>query len=137
MKDDGFGLRVAQALKEKELGENISVQESAEMDLTVIESLRNASKVIVVDSVRGGRDPGTVSKYTFTPRTGDLSELPSLHSLKLTDVLDLATSSGILTCPVIIVGMEPRDDSLGTGFSPEVEAALPEAIQTVMGELSR
>jgi hydrogenase maturation protease len=137
MRDDGFGIRVAQALKKMELGESVSVQEYPEMDLTVIENLHGASSVIVVDAVRGGKEPGTVTKYAFTSRKGDLSEFPSLHSLKLSDVLDLAMSSGILTCPVVIVGVEPKDDSLGTGLSAEVESALPRAIEAVIKEIDR
>ena len=137
MRDDGLGIRVAQALEERDLGENVSVQEHPEMDLTVIEGLRGASKVIIVDTVRGGKEPGTVSKYTLAPRKDDLSELPSLHSLKLGDILDLAMVSGILTCPVVIVGVEPKDDSLGMGLSSEVESALPKAMEIVINELSR
>jgi hydrogenase maturation protease len=136
MRDDGLGIRVAEALKERDLGESVSIQAYPEMDLTLIEKLQGTSKVIVVDAVRGGKEPGTVSKYTLTPRKGELSELPSLHSLALCDVLDLAMSSGILTCPVVIVGVEPRDDSLGEGLSSEVESALPKAIEAVMKELS-
>jgi hydrogenase maturation protease len=137
MRDDGVGIRVAQDLKKKELGENVSVQEFPEMDLTVIEKLHGASTVIVVDAVRGGKEPGTVSKFAFVPRRDDLTELPSLHSLELSDVLDLASSTGILTCPVVIVGVEPKDDSLGNGLSPEVEAAVPKAIEAVIKELGR
>ena len=137
MRDDGFGIRVAQELKKKKVGEEVSVQEYPEMDLTIIENLHGASKVIMVDSVRGGKKPGTVSKFAFTPRKGDLHELPSLHSLELSDVLDLASSTGILTCPVVIVGVEPKDDSLGNGLSPEVEQAVPKAIQAIIKELGR
>ena len=137
MRDDGVGIRVAQKLKQEELGENVSVEEYPEMDLTVIEHLRGVSRVIVVDAVRGGKEPGTVSKFEFAPRKGDLNELPSLHSLKLSDVLDLASSAGILTCPVVIVGVEPRDDSLGDELSPEVKAAIPKAIEVTIKELGR
>ena len=135
MRDDGLGIRVAQVLKERDLGENVSVQEHPEMDLTVIENLQGASRVIVVDAVRGGKEPGTVSKYALAPRKGDLTQLPSLHSLALSDILDLAMSSGMLTCPVVIVGVEPKDDSLGVGLSPEVESALPKVIEAVIKEL--
>jgi hydrogenase maturation protease len=137
MRDDGLGIRVAEALKERELGESISVQEYPEMDLTLIGMLQDASKVIVVDAVRGGKEPGTISKYALTPRKSDLTELPSLHSLKLSDIFDLATSSGILKCPVVIVGVEPKDDSLGRGLSPEVESALPKAMDAITAELAR
>ena len=101
----------------------------------LIGKLQGASKVIVVDAVRGGEAPGTIHKYTFTPRKGNLSELPSLHSLKLSDILDLAMSSGILTCPVVIIGVEPKDNSLGIGLSPDVESALPKVIEAVIKEL--
>ncbi len=137
MRDDGFGIRVAQKLKEEELGEDVSVEEYPEMDLTVIEHLHGVSRVILVDAVRGGKEPGIVSKFEFAPRKGDLNELPSLHSLELSDILDLASSAGILTCPVVIVGVEPKDDSLGNGLSPEVEAAVPKAIEAVIKELGR
>jgi hydrogenase maturation protease len=136
MRDDGLGIRVAKALMDRDLGENVSVQEYPEMDFTVIEKLRGASRVIVVDAVKDGKEPGTISKYTLTSRKGDLPKLPSLHSLKLSDILDLAMSSGILTCPVVILGVEPKDDFLGIGLSPSVESALPKMIQAVIKELS-
>jgi hydrogenase maturation protease len=136
MRDDGLGIRVAQELKKKTLGKNVSVEEHREMDLDVIQNLQDASKVIVVDAVRGGKGAGTVSKYALTPRKGDLTELPSLHSLKLSDILDLAVSSGILTCPVVVIGVEPKDDSPGIGLSPEVESALTKVIEAVIKEIT-
>lgn len=135
MKDDGLGVRVADALKQRELGRHISVQTHSEMDLTIAQELQGASKLVVVDALRSGRKPGTVTKYTVTPRKSELSELPSLHSFSLHDVLDLAMSSGIITCPVVIIGVEPKDVSLGEGLSAEVESSLPEAIEAVIKEL--
>ena len=136
MRDDGLGIRVAEALKEKDLGENVSVQYYPEMDFALIENLQGFSRIIVVDAVRGGKAPGTIQKYAFTPREGNFPELPSLHSLKLSDILDLAMSSGILTSPVVIVGVEPKDESLGMGLSPDVESALPKVIEAVIKELT-
>jgi hydrogenase maturation protease len=136
MKDDGLGLRVAGELEKMNLGENVSVQEHPEMDLAVIGTLQDASKVIIIDAVKSGKEPGTISKYTFTPRKEEIAELPSLHSMKLSDLLDIAMSSGTLTCPVVIVGVEPKDDSPGTELSSEVESALPRVIEAVIKELS-
>jgi hydrogenase maturation protease len=136
MKDDGLGLRVAEALKKMNLGEGVSVQQHPEMDLAVIGKLQDASKVIIVDAVKGGMEPGTISKYTLTPRKEEIAALPGLHSMKLSDLLDIAMSSGVLTCPVVIVGVEPKDDSLGTELSSEVQSALPKVIEAVVRELS-
>lgn len=135
MTDDGLGLRVAEELKKMNLEESVSVQVYPEMDLAVIGTLQDASKVIIVDAVKGGKQPGTISKYKFTPRKEEIVELPSLHSMKLSDLLDIAMSSGTLTCPVILLGVEPKDDSPGTELSPEIESALPKVIEAVIREL--
>lgn len=133
--DDGIGIRVARALKEMNLREDVSVLEHAEMDLSIIEMFQGASKLIIIDSVKGGKKPGTVSQYTLTSRKGDLDRLSNLHSLKLTDIIDLAISAGTLTCPIIMIGVEPKNVSLGEGLSPEVERALPKAVEAVIREL--
>jgi hydrogenase maturation protease len=105
------------------------------LDFAVIEGLHGASRLVALDAVRGGKKPRTISKYMLTPRKGDLSELPSLHGLALSDVLDLAASSGILTCLVVVIGVEPKDDSPGPGLSPEVETTLPSVIEALIKEL--
>ncbi len=135
MKDDGLGLAVAERLKQRNLGTNVTVEEHLEMDFTILENVRGASKIVVVDALKSGQKPGTVSKFTIAPRKGKLTALPSLHSLALTDVIDVALSSGIINSPVVIVGVEPNDDSMGEGLSPEIQSALPKAIQAVLDEL--
>ncbi len=136
MKDDGLGLRVAELLKQRNLGTDVSIEEHAEMDFTILENVRGASKIVVVDALKSGKEPGTVSKFTVVPRKNELTTLPSLHSLALTDVIDVASSSGMIDCPVVIVGVEPKDDSMGEGLSPEVQSSLPKAIEAVLEELS-
>jgi hydrogenase maturation protease len=136
MRDDGLGILVARVLKERELGKDVSVEEHSAIDLGVIQNLQDASKLIVVDSVKSGKEAGTLTKYAITTRKGELTELPNLHSLKLTDVIDLAMSSGILRCPVVIIGVEPKDDSPGIGLSREVESALQQVIAEVIREIS-
>jgi hydrogenase maturation protease len=137
MRDDGIGLRVAKELEKMKFGESVSIQEYPEMDLAIIGTLQDAAKVIIVDAVKSGKEPGTISKYTFIPRKEEIADLPSLHSMKLSDLLDIAMSSGTLTRPVVILGVEPKDDSPGTELSPEVELSLSKVIQAVIKELSR
>jgi hydrogenase maturation protease len=136
MRDDGVGIRAAEALRRRELGPHVSVHEQTEMDFTIIQEVQGASKVIIIDALRGGKEPGAVTKYRFNLRKDDLSELPSLHSLQLSEILDLAAKAEILKCPVIIIGVEPKDDTLGEQMSSEVQSALPKVLDSVAGELS-
>jgi hydrogenase maturation protease len=134
MRDDGVGVMVAKAIEALGLeGVSVFVEESS--DLTLLDVFEGASKVVVVDSIRAGGRPGDIHIRSFT---GDVSiepSLPSLHGLQLHEVLQVAKSTGSLTCPVVVVGIEPRDVSLGQGLSSEVAAAVPKAVETVVRQL--
>ena len=128
--DDAAGLAVAEALRGK-LPMSVEIREYEEMDLSLIEEFRDASKLVIVDSMKSGTKPGTVSLFTVAEGTGEGERFPSLHELELAGMIDLARRMGILVCPVVIVGIEPADLSLGEGLSPPVFAAVPEAVGVV------
>jgi hydrogenase maturation protease len=132
MRDDGVAMRVAEALKGA-LGGGIVVEECQALDLALLLQYQRASKIIVVDALKSGAPPGSVSRYGIAPRKEALDSLPREHGLKLNDVFDLASATGIVRCPVTIVGVEPKDCGVGEGLTPELEAAIP----LVVGEVER
>lgn len=139
--DDAVGLQVAEELKRKkeEAGEafdGVSIQEYEEMDLSLLQEFKDASLLIIVDSVKSGTKPGTVSTLEVAEDSAEISGLPSLHELELADMVSLARKMGIVECPVLIVGIEPADLGLGEGLSKEVESAVPVAVRVIMAQLS-
>ncbi len=135
MRDDGIGIHVAREVRQRNLGTEVDVYDYQEMDLTLLEYFQGASKLVVVDALKSGNPPGTVSKYSIAPREDTLTQLPSLHGLQLFDLFDLAKQAGLLSCPVIIVGVEPKDCSPGEEMSEELADALPRAVDEVIKEL--
>jgi hydrogenase maturation protease len=135
MRDDGIGIHVAREVRQRDLGTEVDVYDYQEMDLTLLEYFQGASKIVVVDALKSGNPPGTVSKYLIAPREDTLTQLPSLHGLQLFDLFDLAQQAGLLSCPVIIVGVEPKDCSPGEEMSEELAEALPRAVDVVIKEL--
>ncbi len=135
MKDDGVGIRVAKEVMLKVEGK-ADVYEYGEMDLSLLGYLRDASLIIIVDALRSGRSPGSVSKYLFSPDSHPV-EVRNLHSMQLHDLLNLAAQTGVLTCPVTVIGVEPRDVTYGEGLSEEVRSALPAAVEAVMEEVDQ
>ncbi len=135
MKDDGVGIQVARELKQHDLGKGVLVYDYQEMDLSLLRYFQGASKVVVVDALKSGKPPGTISKYSIATREGPLLQLPSLHGLQLYDMFDLANQAGLLSCPVIIVGVEPKDCSVGEEMTEELMDALPRAVDEVIKEL--
>ncbi len=135
MKDDGVGIEVAKELRRRDLGTGVLLYEYQTLELSLLWQFKGASKIIVVDALRSGGTPGTVSTYTITPREGPLLELPSLHALQLYDMFDLANQAGMLPCPVTIVGVEPKDCSLGEGLTDDLAAAVLNAANIAIEEL--
>ena len=137
LKDDGLAIQVADELNERSLGGNVLLDVCQTMDLSLLGRHRHASKIIVVDAMKGGAPPGTISKWTIARREAPLTALPGLHGMELHDLFDLASEAGLLTCPVTIIGVEPKDCRVGEGLSAELMSAVPSVIAEVERELGR
>ena len=136
MHDDAIGMEVAAELRKLSLGEKVVVYESQTMDLSLLMYFKEASKVVLVDALNAGEIPGTVSRFSITDPKNPLPNLPSLHEMQLYEIVDLASQTGVLRCPIVIVGIEPKDCTPGEGLSTEVKEALPKAINAVLKELN-
>jgi hydrogenase maturation protease len=141
LRDDAAGIRVAEALKrelrarESPRPEEVRVEEYEEMDLSILQEVEGASRLILVDSMMSGTEPGTVSLFRLAEKSEVMGSMPSLHELDLSDMVYLAQRVGILRCPVLIVGIEPADLSIGEGLSEKVEAAIPLAVREVLSSI--
>ena len=130
MKDDGVGIVVAQELRKRGLGEGIVVYDSQTLEASLIWQFREANALVIVDAVQSGAPFGTVSRFRISPRDAPLEGVPSLHELRLHDLVDLA-GFDLISFPVTIVAVEPKDCSLGEGLTEEMRGALPRAVDEV------
>jgi hydrogenase maturation protease len=134
MRDDGIGIQVARRLRGIDPN-RFFVYETQAMDLSLLWQFRNASRIILVDAMRSGGAAGEVSKFEVAPKEAPLTKMPNMHALQLYDIFDIVHQPGILPCPLTIVGVEPKDCSPGEGLTEEVAAAIPAAVDAVLGEL--
>ncbi|MDG7011325.1 MAG: hydrogenase maturation protease [Nitrososphaerota archaeon] len=134
MRDDGVGIYVMAELRKLSLRKDVLICDYTEMELSLVGYFKGASKVIVVDALQSGKPAGTVSRFAIRMQERQVLQF-SLHGLQFYEVFDVAIQSGILTCPVIIVGIEPKDCSVGEGLSKELEEALPNVVGEVMKEI--
>lgn len=137
LRDDGIGILVAEELKSRNLGSDILVDAYQTADLSLLWQYQGASRIIIIDALRSGAPPGTISRYTITPTSGPLAPLQGLHKLQLHDMFDIASRTGLLTCPVTILGVEPKDCGIGEGLSAELATAMSEVVTAVIKELGR
>lgn len=134
LKDEGLGVHAARALAAELWANNLEVIESGSA-LDALPGGRQIGKLVVIDAVCGGGEPGSI--YRFTPDDIELepARVASLHELSLLDGLKLSEVAGIKPAETVIIGVEPKDVDYGTELSAEVESRLPEVLRIVHDEV--
>jgi len=132
--DDGFGPRVAQELSKYELPPGIRVIDGGTGAPHLIFTLLDdtCKKLIIIDCIHWGAKPGTLRKFT-------VDELPKgkfidAHNWTLSEPLHALKGK----VEMVIIGCQPAkvsEPDIVMELTPEVEKAVPVAIQMVLDEL--
>ena len=133
--DDGAGLVVSRRLGALGL-EGVRVLEVEGDGTTVMAAWKGAGTVILIDAVYSGAEPGTVHRLEAhaRPIPGSFFHR-STHAINVADAIELARSLGELPPHLVVYGIEGRSFEAGAGLSPEVEKAVQEVVEAVVGEL--
>lgn len=139
--DDGVGSRIARglerALRERPdlCGKNVLLVDAGTPGLGLIDLIRGRDLAIVVDAVKSGSPPGTVITGRVEETIPKLRRGWSLHSLGVTESLELGrlVEPDDMPRDILFVGVEVGDATPGKiGLTPPVEAAVPRAIEEVV-----
>ena len=148
LSDDGIGWRVVSALRDvlaatesarQSIG--IDIREVAVGGLSLAEMLIDFRHAVIVDAImtKGG-NPGTVYHFKLEELPGTLN-MASAHDTNLRTALHALRRFGANVPPdksIEIVAIEAHDVwTFSERFSPEVEAAIPEAVDTVRELIQR
>jgi len=130
LSDDGVGLRLLKDLL-NEFGETDAVDfvDGGTQGLALLGFLADRPNVVILDAVCLGAPPGTVHvlgeaeiEQLQARRSGTAHEGNGLEVLAMARLLRQAPGH------VVVVGVEPEYVRTGTGLSPTVESALPQAL---------
>lgn len=135
--DEGVGVRVIEAMQSMTVPDNVELLDGGTASMALVDSLNNREKVILIDAVRGGNNPGTL--YRFMPDEIKIGKhmLSSLHDIGLLEAFGMAQYLGGVPQNIIIYGIEPKEIAWGLDLSPEVAAVVPRVIELVLSELRR
>jgi len=135
MRDDGIGIMVARSLRKSGLGGNVLVLERQALDISVLVQAERALKLVIVDAVKSGRPPGSVAKFRPGGPGSPLLRVPLSHEQSLEDVIGLAKKGGMRLPPIVVIGVEPDNCTMGEGLSEKVAGALPRVLKEVRAEV--
>jgi len=136
MRDDGIGVRVIEALRERTPVEGIELFDAGTAILDLMPDLASFGRVIIVDAVRAGGPAGTV--YRFRPEDVERGirdgAALSLHQVSLLEALAMERLVRGRTPDVTIIGVEPAAIEMGLELSPTLAAKVPSIADLVWKE---
>ncbi len=138
MTDDGFGVRVIQALEQRfEFPENVLLVDGGVMGFNLLGVLSEADFVIAVDAVKKNGRPGQIYRLAGEEIPERMRAKTSLHQVDFTETLAMCQVLGRMP-ETVIIGVEPLDvETLGVELTPETAAKVEPAAEMVLEELER
>lgn len=94
-------------------------------------------RIVFVGAIGRGREPGTVTAYQYDHVLPDVKEVQErvgdsvTGSISLDNLIIVSEAFKALPEDVWVIEIEPADETWGEGFSPEIDATLPELTETV------
>ena len=136
LKDEGLGVHVAQMLEGHEFPDDIDLEIiDGGVSSDVFLTMKDVDKLIVVDAVVGGCEPGAV--YRFNPDDVEIeNEVEvSVHQWGLLEGLKMMELAGTKPAEVVIIGVEPKVVEWGMELSDEIKSKVPEILELVTSEI--
>jgi hydrogenase maturation protease len=142
--DDAFGCEIARQLARQSWPDNVRVVDFGIRGFDLAYAILDGyDATILVDATPRGDAPGTL--YTIEPDLSELDALdveaiPETHGMNPLKVLKMVKAMGGEFKQVLLVGCEPATFGPEEGFmglSPEVQAAVPEAVKMVASLIKR
>ena len=137
LSDEGIGVHVANELSTMELPPGVSVVEGGTDGFRLLNIITEADRLIVVDAVKGGAEPGSIYRFNVDEvRNVPSGFRTSVHQVGILEVIDL---SGLIgkTPKTTVIGVEPKSLEMSLELSPEIREKIPRIIELVFEELKQ
>jgi hydrogenase maturation protease len=137
LSDDGVGIRVAQEVGKQLNDPQVTIAETSEAGLRLLDSIVGYDKVIIVDAVQ--TEKGQVGQiYRMEPQDFSFAKhLTSPHQINLATALELGKMLNLaMPQKITIFAVEAKDiTTFSEKCTPEVEQVIPEVVKVVLEEL--
>ena len=137
LSDEGVGVYVAKELEKRGPIPGVEVIEGGTDGFGLINIITDTDYLIVVDSLKGGEEPGTFYKFRVedAPQCPDIFKT-SIHQVGILEVLNL---SGLIgkTPETIIFGVEPKKITRGMNISAVIKKKIPRLLELIDQEIEK
>ena len=136
--DEGVGVRVVEYLMENyEFSENVELMDGGTLGMRLMGPIMDVDRLVVVDAVHGGDEPGTMYRLTDDDMRKSLAFKGSMHDVDLVETLLQCDLAGHRP-EAVVIGVEPYDlSTMGIEVSPQVKEKMPYMATFVLDEIAR
>lgn len=136
MKDEGVGVHAIRVLQAElpRLNTDVELIDSGTSpDLSHL--VQGADKLIIIDAVKGGFEPGTIYRFNTDQMVSDTGVTTSLHQIGIIESLRMMELTGGRPIETVVIGVEPAEVDIGLELSQEIQTLMPKIVQTVLDEI--
>ena len=134
--DDGFGVAVAEALRDTDLPQGVEVRDFGIRGVHLAYQLLDGyDLLVIVDTVQRGHAPGSLYVIEHGPapaRDEPGGSLMDAHDMAPDEVLALVPMLGGTLGRTVVVGCEPAELGAGMGLSADVARSVERAAGLVV-----
>lgn len=136
MSDDGVGVKVVQRLQQRyRFPDMVEVMDGGTLGLDLLPKLEGVERLIVVDAVETGKEPGSCIRLVGEDLPIALETKVSPHQMGLKDLLSVAELMGHSPREMVLIGVQPASIEMDTELTAEVEAKVDVLVRMVLDEL--
>lgn len=137
--DEGFGVRAAEKLYMAwDFPGHVEIVDGGTQGHTLLTFVEEADKLLVLDAVDFGGEPGTVVQREDAEIPAWLSGLKiSPHQNSFSEVLALAQLQDRLPAHIVLIGVHPAAMNLGDGLSPQTRSRMDAVLNMALRQLRR
>ncbi|MEF8894423.1 hydrogenase maturation protease [Halodesulfurarchaeum sp.] len=133
--DDGIVPVLFDRIRAQEAAVDATLVEFGSRTFRVVHALRDFDRVLLVDAMRFGGEPGAVVVCS-SGEVSSRSETTGSHELDLLELVELATQLENAPTEIRIFGIQPGPVDMDSALSDPVENRLPEIHAELMETLT-
>lgn len=135
LSDDGAGVHAARLLqRDPRVPAGVTILDGGTLGLELLPYVSDASRVLFLDAVDLGEEPGTRARMTGNDLLA-ISGGFSAHQLGVADLVAALALASAGPQDIVVLGVQPANTDWGTSLSPGVDASLPWMVDAALAQL--
>jgi hydrogenase maturation protease len=136
LRDEGVGVRVIEELQRcYDFSPAVKLIDGGTAGFGLVTEIEGCKKLLVVDAVKAGNEPGTVYKFWRGDITVQIPQTLSVHDIGFFEALEHWKILGIEP-EVVFFGIEPEDmNSWGFDLTQCIQDKMPKLVALVIDQL--